>query len=107
MSFPAAPVPDGSTVEIIADIFPLLLPGVHDTRQLQVWFNGQLLKDLRMSKDEPLRLQIPASFWNERSKSAVVQWKFPDALSLTELSTSKDPRPLAFGFRKLEFSLAR
>ncbi len=107
LCFRAAPVAGGATVELAIDLFPLCFPGVRDRRRLQVLFNGQLLDDWTLDRDAPVRVRIPAALWNARPQAAVLQWRFPDAVSARALGVSRDIRPLAFGFRKLEFSLGK
>ena len=101
MGFRPVPVPADATVEMTVDLFPALNV-VRKSQRLGLTLNGTDLGHWNLSKDEPLRVLIPAALWNGRPR-AFLRWDFPDAISPLALHDSLDPREIAFGFRRITF----
>ena len=102
LSFRAQPVPEGSTVHATLDCFPFLVPGKLRAQRLEASLDGLKLGQWRRDAAEPIDLAIPAALWNARP-DAVLALRFLDAASPASLGVSGDPRPLAFGFRRITF----
>ncbi len=103
VNFRAVPVPAESTVEMVFDAFPFVLPGRKDEQRLGVNWNGTDLGTFPVRTDAPVRVSIPAAVWNARA-DVLLRLSFPDAITPHDIDAqSQDTRLLAFGTRAIRF----
>jgi hypothetical protein len=84
------------------DLFPFLVPGKRENQRLELALNGSAIGAWQLTQSGTLHVTLPASAWNAEPEALLV-FRFPDAVSPASLGMSADPRPFAFGFRKLVF----
>lgn len=95
-------IPAARDVELILEVFPMLIPGKFNARRLRVSLNGEKLFSANVATEREFRAVIPAALWNKSPRGRLV-CEFADAATPASLRISEDQRLLSFGFRRAAF----
>ena len=89
------PVHAAADVEMVLNVFPL----PRERQRLRVFLNDNLIGNYSVTAERQIVAMVPAAAWNEQPEASL-RFEYPDA------TTGRDPRALAFGFRRIEFRLS-
>ena len=89
------PVHAAADVEVVLNVFPL----PRRRQRLRVFLNDKLIGNYGVTAERQIVASVPAAAWNEHPEASL-RFEYPDA------TIGRDPRPLAFGFRRIAFRLS-